>query len=207
VVSVSLTIGSNDEATPMVHAMMSGEGVAAATVTEELATDDGTIESGFFADGVFIVNRLTPGRYPATLKSIRLYLTQYTGLPSPAGTPVRVVAFVDPAGSGNPAPVASFAVDQSVNLPALPAGGAGWIDLLLTNGPVIASGDFYVGLRPPSTPSGVAIPADTSGVPRRRAYLSRDGVTFQGPVVLVDDAGNQTNVNAMIRAQVTEPAP
>src|SRR5205085_8600051 len=87
--SGTLALSTNDPARPNVGVALTGTGAAVALTTEVLSTDDGTVESGFTFDGAIAVNRLTPSRYPAALKTIRLLLTTYQGLPSPAGAQVR----------------------------------------------------------------------------------------------------------------------
>ncbi|NOT60974.1 MAG: hypothetical protein HOP19_12215, partial [Acidobacteria bacterium] len=66
--------------------------VAAQTVDEEMRVDDGAFEgSPVGGTDLIALNRFTPSRYPATLKSIKIYFRRITS--TPAGTPFRLVVF------------------------------------------------------------------------------------------------------------------
>lgn len=202
----SLTLASNDADESPLTIELLGEGTTAGGSTpEELSTDDGSPETGTVENGLVLVNRLTPSSYPARLKTIRVYMAQFTNLPNPAGSSITLMAFLDPSGSAatqinNP----TLIVNQPVTLPALPAGGRGYVDFAIASGPVISSGDLYTGFASPNPAGGVGFPLDTSAPQRQRGYLSRDGgKTFQGPVV-INPQGVETPVNVMLRA-VVEP--
>jgi hypothetical protein len=170
--------------------------------TEELATDDGTTEQNVSVNGALIVNRLTPTRYPARLQAVRMYWGPFQGLPNPAGAQVRIIVFTDPTGSGRPPNNPQRVVDQVITIPSVTSPGA-FVDYEIPDGPTITGGDFYVGFQAPSPAGGVAFAADSNGIQRRRAYFSlNSGASFQGPLVLVDGRGNQTQVNILIRAVV-----
>ncbi|HEV8266691.1 MAG TPA: choice-of-anchor D domain-containing protein, partial [Thermoanaerobaculia bacterium] len=61
--SATLTFVSNDPLRPTVTVLLRGDGASPAS-SEDLATDDGTVETGAVGDGLAIVNRLTPSSYP-----------------------------------------------------------------------------------------------------------------------------------------------
>ncbi|MBI3949650.1 MAG: hypothetical protein HY314_04250 [Acidobacteria bacterium] len=169
---------------------------------EELSTDDGTAEGGAMQDGVMVVNRLTPSKYPATLHTIRLFLTRFNGQPNPVGKQIRLIVFADPTNSGRPPNNPQRLVNQWVTIPSLPASGT-FVSFNVQNGPTINSGDLYVGYQAPAPASGVGFPADSSGPQRQRGFFStNNGMTFTGPLALADQQGNQTPVNMMIRAVV-----
>lgn len=198
----TLSVSSNDAARPRVDVSLTGQGTA--PTTEELTTDDGSPESGVVQDGLVIVNRLTPSRYPATLKTIRVYVAQFTGLPNPSGATIRVVGFADTSGSGTPPRPASYFLDQAVTVPAVTGGGA-WVDLTVSGAAPLPSGDLYVGFRAPTPAGGVGFAADTNGTPKRRGFYSTDGgATYQGPLVLTG-GGTTKDANILIRAVVSSP--
>jgi hypothetical protein len=164
------------------------------TGSEELAVDDGTQESGLVGDGAVLVNRLTPTRYPSTLKSIRLYFTQFPAESDPFGSPIRLLAFADSIGSGRPPNSPNFLLDRIATI----AGDDEFLDFSIEDGPTIYSGDWYVGFQAPSPANGVIVTADSSGPQRQASFFSNDaGVTFLGP------AFNPSQLfNFMIRAVV-----
>lgn len=170
--------------------------------TEELVTDDGTVEAGARQDGMIVVNRLTPSKYPAALQTIRIFFARFKGQPSPVGKLIRLIVFAEPSGSGWPPTHPQRWVDQTVTIPSIPASGT-FVNFEIQNGPTIDSGDLYVGFQAPTPAGGVVFAADSNGPQRRRAFFSTDhGATFQGPFALVDQQGKQTPVNILIRAVV-----
>jgi hypothetical protein len=204
-VSGSLNLSTNDPVNGTSTVSLSGTGGSIATATEELSVDDGTLETGVTGAGDIVLNRLTPSRYPATVVTLRLYLTQYSGLPSPQGVPVRFLVSSDPSASGHPTPQMTTLLDRTITLPAVPSGG-GFIDLAVPGLAPIASGDLYVGFQAPNPEGGVAFPADSSGLEENRSFFSTDGgATYQG-LGIVNGQNQVQPVNFMMRAVVTEPA-
>lgn len=200
----TLVLASNDASRTSVTVPLRGDGALPPT-TAELATDDGTVETGTLADGLAIVNRLTPTAYPAQLQKIRPYFVQFQSRPNPSGQTVRLIGWTDPTGAGRAAALSTqsptLLFDIPVTIPAVPAGGA-FYEFTIPNGPTITSGDFYVGYIAPTPNAGVGFAADSNGVQRSRGYFSTDGgKTFTGPLVLVSGS-TQTPVNMMIRATV-----
>lgn len=201
--SGSLTLASNGGNASVA---LSGTGTSASTVTQELATDDGTVETGVLQSGLFIVNRLTPSGYPATLKTVRIYVVPFTGQPNPSLAQVRLLAFTDPWNGGRPPASPPVLLDQVLSLPTIPAGGR-WVDFDFPTLPSSTAGDFYVGFQA-NVPSGLGFAADTNGTPRQRGFYSTDGgLTWLGPLVLVDSQGHQSPANILIRALATVPGP
>jgi sugar lactone lactonase YvrE len=167
------------------------------TATEELKTDDGTIEAGAIIDGLIIVNRLTPSGYPATLQRVRIRFDDFQGFPVPIGQTVRLLVFTDPSGSGRPQNNPSFLVNQLVTITRVRE----FVDIEV-NGPTINSGDFYVGYQAPNPSRGVGFSADTNGPQQQRAFGSNDGRSFDGPVRFNDG----TLANFLIRAIIRRDA-
>jgi hypothetical protein len=135
------------------------------------------------ASGVIAVNRLTPTHYPSQLTDIRVYFDSFGGSQSgssgdPTGQSVRLVAFSDPSGSGAPPAAPMFQVDQVVTIP----GTGSFVDLSVTNPPVIQSGDWYVGVQQPASFNGFLVAVNESGVPKQAGYISQNnGASFTGP--------------------------
>lgn len=189
-VSISSALGVNDQVTGQ----------------EELATDDGSAETGALTDGLIVVNRLTPSNYPATLQTIRIFFVPFQGFPSPSGAQIRLIAFAGAAGSTQPTNNPTLLVNQVVTIPAVSANG-GFIDFPIQNGPVISGGDFYVGFQAPNPTGGVIFAADVNGPQQQRGFFStNNGALYQGPLVLVSQQ-QAFQVNIMIRAVVSEEVP
>lgn len=164
---------------------------------EELTADDGTIETGLLRDGGMYVNRLTPSRYPATLKKVRFFLPKFSGQPSPVGQRIRLVVFRDPAGGQRPPEPASMDVDRAENIPAT----GDFIDFSIDD-LLIESGDVYVGYQAPSPHQGVGFALDWDGAKNARSFRSVDGgQTFAGPLEVTYD-GSSGMANLMLRALV-----
>jgi uncharacterized protein (TIGR03437 family) len=169
---------------------------SATQLTEELKIDDGVVEGGIRADGLMVVNRLTPPRYPATLQSIRIQFRTFQGLPDPTGKTISLVYFTDPNGSGQPPTGA-----QITKIPATVPGtsASSFFDFPITGGPTINSGDFYVGFAAPTPNDGVGFPIDFNSVANNRSFASlNDGAQF----TLINPTPGNTSANAMIRANI-----
>jgi|GEM_PF-2331799 len=211
--TATLVISSNatDKATFPVQ--LRGE-VPGGQPTETLSTDDGSAETGTTQDGLLIVNRLTPTRLPATLRTIRIFIAQFQGLPSPVGEQIRLIAFADPSGSGQPPNNPQLLVNQMVTIPSIPTNG-GFIDFTIqsslglnavgeTQGLTIDQGDIYVGYQVLRPARGVVFAADSSGPQRQRAFFStNDGSNFTQLMGLTLQPGTLTPVNIMIQATLS----
>jgi uncharacterized protein (TIGR03437 family) len=171
------------------------------TTDVELKYDDGTAEGDPVGvpgpPSLVIVNRLTPSRYPATLKAIRIFFRHFNSPSSPVGRQIRLAAF---ARANNP----TYLVNQVVTIPAVSTTGE-FVDFPITNGPTINSGDFFVGFQQ-SADAGVPFFWFDGNEPlANRGYASfNNGVNYAGNIRLGSDTG--PFVNFMIRALVTVPA-
>jgi len=204
-ISSTLTLVSNDPSQPTASVSLSGQGTGGTAPTEDLVTDDGTVETGVYQNGLLAVNRLTPSRYPATLQTIRIFFQPFSGLPSPSGAQIRLVVFTDPAGQGRPPSGVQLLTSAPLTLGTIPAGGT-FIDFPVTGVPSLSSGDLYVGFASPNPVGGVVFAADSNGVQRRRGWYSTDGgTTFLGPLGVSDGQGGVTPVNLLVRATVSIP--
>jgi len=205
-VSSTLTLASNDPATPTASVSLTGRGASGQATTEVLSTDDGTPETGVYRDGLLVVNRLTPTRYPATLQTIRLFFQEYSGVGNPTGAQIRLVVFTDPTGLGRPPAGVTPLMSAPLTLPTIPAAGTP-LEYTIDGGPSVSSGDLYVGFLAPSPGRGVVFSADTNGLQLNRAWYSTDsGSTFLGPLGVQNQQGGVTPVNILIRATVSIPA-
>ncbi|MBK7599323.1 MAG: choice-of-anchor D domain-containing protein [Acidobacteria bacterium] len=179
---------------------------------QTLATDDGTVETGALLDGLIIVNRLTPPRYPVTLRSLCIFFAQFQGLPSPVGGQIKLIAFVDPTGSGQPPANPQLIVNQTVTIPAFPANG-GFVDFPVTtalsafasaeeaaSSLAIESGDLYIGFQAPRPTEGVVFAADSNGPQQQRAFYStNDGTSYLRLGGIQNQTGSLTPVNIMMQ--------
>lgn len=192
----TITLTTNDASDPSVRLQLRGDGAAGSD--DLVAIDDGTSERGVVANGLIVVNRLTPPRYPATLKKIRVFFQQFAGGTNPSGAPITLIAFADPQAVGAPPGGPFRLVSQSVTIPSVPAAGA-FVEFSITDGPTILSGDLYVGYQAPNPAGGVAYAGDSNGTQRQRGWFSTDnGLSFRGPLISVVD-GMEIPLNIMIR--------
>jgi uncharacterized protein (TIGR03437 family) len=167
-----------------------------ATVTEVLSVDDGSREEALSLQNAWVVNRYTPVRYPATLQAIRVQIPPTPDGSSPSGLPLRLIAFVDANRTGQPPANPTLIVDRTINIPNLASGRL--IELVLTNPPVVNSGDLYVGIQ--STSANVLIAGDRTGRQQNRSFVStNNGASFQQ----LQNAGNAP-VNFISRIVLTE---
>lgn len=141
---------------------------------------------------VFVVNRVQPTAYPARLEEISIFLAQHPGRPSPSGRPVRIIAFVDPAGGNTPPFNPPLVVNQTI-LASVPANQGVFNTLMLgSSGPVINSGVFYVGFV--ADPANGIYPDGGRALnPAIRSFLSFNGQTYQLSTIQ-DGAGRFFNV-------------
>ena len=165
-------------------------------VTEVLSVDDGSREEGLLLTNAIVVNRYAPARFPATLQAVRIQLPPTTDGSSPVDQPLRLVAFVDQNRTGQPPANPTLILDRTVNVPALP--NSRIIEVVLTNPPVVNSGDLYVGVQ--SSSASVLIAGDRNGRQQNRSFVStNNGASFQ-PLLNSSNAP----VNFMSRIVLTE---
>ncbi|HQR34175.1 MAG TPA: putative Ig domain-containing protein, partial [Blastocatellia bacterium] len=127
--------------------------------------DDGGYEQ--VNTGRYIVNRLTPSSYPATLRgvSIRIASTQYLQ----AGTPFILLAGVNADGDANINNTSFQTSSRTVT------STNAFVRYDLAQPITIQSGDFVVGYTFPN--GGATSSLDTSS-PQSRSYSSEDGLNF-----------------------------
>jgi hypothetical protein len=183
---------------------------ASAVKIEELLVDNGNSEDYLNprgeiafpangANGVIVVNRLTPKHYPSQLTGIRVYFDTFGGNPiDPTGQSLRLVAFSDPSGSGTPPAAPVFLVDQVVTIPGTGSFG----DFSIENPPVLQSGDWYIGVQQPASFNGFLVAVNESGAPRQAGFISQNNsASFTGPYQQPNTAPPpaQLNANFLIR--------
>jgi hypothetical protein len=141
---------------------------------------------------VFVVNCVQPTQYPARLEEISIFLAQHPGRPSPSGRPVRIIAFVGPAGSAAPPFNPALVVDRTI-LASVPANEGAFNTLSLgSGGPVINSGVFYVGFV--ADPANGIYPDGGRALnPNIRSFQSFNGQSYQLSTIQ-DGAGRFFNV-------------
>ncbi|HVT44680.1 MAG TPA: choice-of-anchor D domain-containing protein [Thermoanaerobaculia bacterium] len=203
--TATLTVANNDTTAPAVVIRLRGEG-GAGSADAILSTDDGSLETAVAGNGVIVVNRLTPASYPATLKTIRLFLYQFPNQPNPTGAQIQLIAFAGAPGTNQPPIGPQVLFVQTVSVPAVTTAGA-FFDFPVSGSATINGGDFYVGYRSPNPSAGVVYAADSNGPQQQRGFFSTDGgVTYQGPLVAAPSSGGQIPVNILIRAVISTGA-
>jgi uncharacterized protein (TIGR03437 family) len=172
---------------------------------EEIKPDDGTTEGSpvGLIPNLAIVNRLTPSRYPATLKAIRVFFRN-VGPQSPVGRQIRLLAFARTPSTTGSVNNPTLLVNQNVTIPPVSAAGE-FVDFTIQNGPVINSGDFFVGFQQPNTTNVPFFWFDMNEPLQNRGFASTDNGTTFGPDIHVTSE-NGPFVNFMIRAVVTVPS-
>jgi len=164
---------------------------------EELKVDDGTSEGGVGANGLMVVNRMTPSRYPSTLQTIRLRIGVFQGLPNPSGAQIRLLAY-NVSASANSVNNPVYLLDQNATIPNITS--SGFVDFNINNGPAITAGDWVIGYQAPNPYGGVAFSVDRDGQQQQRSFFStNNGATFN-PLTSGTPAAPS---NAMIRAVVS----
>ncbi len=130
--------------------------------------------------GTIVVNRLTPSRYPAPVVRITVGFKQLAGsseIPTDiSGTRVRIVAFLDPSGSGRPPTGAPPTAAFDFTLPHLDYVTSAQTLSIELPGLVVRSGDLYAGV---GFPIGdvLAIRYDT-GSNQEYAFTPDYAITF-----------------------------
>jgi uncharacterized protein (TIGR03437 family) len=171
------------------------------TVLEILAVDDNSREQSLPMDTALLVNRVTPARAPATLQSVRVQFADGVTL---AGKSLRVVAFADPARTGQPPNNPTLLVERAITLQSVPESRL--LEVMLPNPPVVNGGDLYVGVQAPQ--GTLAFAADSNGEARFRSFRSlNNGASFQplqatggAPLNLMVSAAVEAKYNASLNA-------
>lgn len=169
--------------------------IQAPQTATELKVDDGTLETGLVQSNAIVVNRLTPTSYPAKLDRVRIRFTQFSGQSSPVGRSVKLLVFTNPTGAAQPPGNPTFLVNQQITIPQT----ASFADFVLTNGPTINAGDFFVGYQLPNPAAGVGFSLDTSSASQQRTFVSTNNAVSFSQLVL---SGNR-RPNALIRALIS----
>jgi uncharacterized protein (TIGR03437 family) len=191
------------------------------TVSEIISIDRGIRGAQPVVAGALLVNRLTPSRYPATVKGIRVNIPVISSQPDPAGAQLRVIVFSDPAATGQPPNNPQLLFDQNFTIPEITS--SRFVEFTF-NGPVINSGDLYLGVQTIGTvpiaidvcpPGPFANLCATFGQPLanktsevqqlqlQRSFVSQNnGASFQ-PLQTLTGAANE--VTFMARAIVSVP--
>ncbi len=160
-----------------------------AGTASELALDDGVFESGLGLNSggdYYILNRLTPASYPATLSAVSIYLTQLA-----AGSQLTLLIAPNPSGSATLG--ALTFTTYNVRVQALDQ-----FNLYAVPGLTITAGDFLVGAK--LTHAAGAFPAVVDQTPpsKQRSYRALDGVNF----ALIDSVNASFAGNFGVRARV-----
>ncbi len=190
--SAVLTINSNDTARPTVSVALSGTGTAVTPAATVLQIDDGTFERKVGAPGgiVYFLNRLTPTRYPATLRAVRIYFHAESDA-LPQGTPINVISAANPGGSANINPP-----NTQLRSTASTVGQPGRFTDFPVTPITISSGDFVVGFAANNPPGILPLGNDTSTPFAGRSYLGLDANEF----FLMNTIPGLTPGNLLIRA-------
>jgi uncharacterized protein (TIGR03437 family) len=171
-------------------------------VAERLVIDRNQAGGGFFSAGPLMVNRLSPSRYPAQVRSVLVSLAFSALQPSPSGAPLRIVVFQG-GENGQPPSTPTYLFDQTFQIPPVntPTSGTTRIVEFAFDGPTITSGDLFVGVQATGTALGFGI--DTSLPDRQRSFVSQDnGATFR-PLNTV--TGGSGPAALVVRAVVGSP--
>jgi uncharacterized protein (TIGR03437 family) len=171
---------------------------------EELRTDDGSWEGAPIGliPNLIIVNRFTPPRYPATLKTIRVFFRN-VGPQTPVGRQIRLLAFARTPSQTTAVNNPSLLINQSVTIPQVSNAGE-FVDFAIQNGPTITSGDFFVGFQQANTNNVPFFWFDMNEPVQNRGFASTDNGASYFPDIRVMNE-NGPLVNFMIRAVVTVP--
>lgn len=174
-----------------------------AKIYEKLSVDDGSRNIALVSPGSMAVNRFSPSKYPAKVEGLLVNIPFVSGQPSPAGAPLRIVIFRDPNRTGQPPAQQQFIYDQTFSIPNI--GFSRFVEFKF-DGPVIDSGDVYVGVQATTTVVGIAV--DTNGPDFQRSFISpstgnlvqQNSFTFQPLVTAVAGA---TRANFMARLEIS----
>jgi uncharacterized protein (TIGR03437 family) len=169
----------------------------------ELKLDDGTLDKGAVGDGLIMVTRLTPPRYPATLRKLRVAIPKLQNQADATGRPVRLLIYAQEGSSVQPPPGAPF---RRIVTTVPSANSELFLEFPIPDGPTINSGDFYVGYQAPAPNQGVGFALDFSGAAENRSFFSFDNGASFTPLA---EGLQVPSANALIRAivDVGGPAP
>jgi hypothetical protein len=198
-----MSILSNDPRRPETLFTVTGSAtvVAGTVVTDELKIDDGSLErAGQVSREVWVMNKLTPPRYPATLKQIRIFVPPDS---IPVGYQISILLNRETSNVSGPNEPIQSGSFKTLRRPFFVRGTGRFIDVEIPADETIrlTAGDFYVGFQIGVIELG-PIAIDNSSPSQERSWISFDGTTFVGPRA-VENLGAG---NFMIRAVVELPA-
>jgi hypothetical protein len=188
--SGTLAITSN--ASPASVAL-TGTGTATTGDTVLLQIDDGTYERaiGLSTGGtIYFVNRLTPPRYPATLRSVSIFFENAADA-LPPGYVILVLSGANPQGTANINGVGLLTT-------AATAGAADRFETFTVPPITISSGDFVVGFAVNNPVGRFPMSYDATAPAQGRSYVSPDGESF----LLLESLAGTTPGDFAIRATV-----
>ena len=191
----SLAVVSNDPTNLTLNVALAGIGAASSGSSDvQLLVDGGSFnyELGYpqGLPHVYFVNRLTPPKYPATLKSVQIYFGNRTdGLAANAA--IKIVTAGNSSGS-------TVINGLTLNTAAAAVGTLGTFSSYSVAPLTITSGDFIVGFVVDNPANIYPADEDTTSAAQGRSYYSADGVSFG----LLDLASGVAG-NLAIRATVT----
>ena len=188
-----LTINSNDPARPAFTVPVTGTGFLTGAQTLVLQIDDGTFERTVTIPDtteLHFINRITPPRYPATLKAIRIYFPVEGLVTGDTFTLLSAAHASGTADIGTP----SFRTGNG----RVSAIGE-FVEFAVPE-ITINSGDFLVGFATPIAPGQRPMAVDISGY-QGRSYVSSNGSLFQP--VHIRSAASQGNfaIRAVVGVQ------
>ena len=166
-----------------------------APVIEVLSADDNSREESVKLNGALAVTRLTPSRYPAELQSVRVQLPPTVAGASLAGTPLRLVAFVDTGRTGRPADNPELLLDRTISLQTIPEHRT--LEVMLPNALTITEGDLYIGVQ--SASSALQVGADRNSLEQHSFISTNNGASFQP---LMSSLQTDAPLNLILRAVV-----
>jgi uncharacterized protein (TIGR03437 family) len=175
-----------------------------AAVAEVLSPAGASQEETVSPGGALVANRFNPAHLPFKLEAVRISLPVAADRSSPTGSPLRIVAWIDPLRTGRPpgngTSAPSFLLDRTITIPALP--DSRLLEVMFPEALSFGgsnSGDLYIGVQSPN--ANVRIGADRGGVRQGVSFISTDnGLSFRP----LQNAG-QVLLNLNLQAVVVSP--
>jgi hypothetical protein len=193
--NASVVIGSNDPARPTVTIPLTATGVAASPATQTLKVDDGSFEQTLGVGGaatVAFANRLTPPRYPATLKEIQIYFPAFEKALKTGDTFTVLVGAV----SNSAADLSNASLELYTGRVI---GTEAWNVYVLPD-KVYPSGDILVGFSVTAASDRYPMALDTTPPSQKRSWVGGEGLAWR-----LFDSVSGVGGNFAIRATVALP--
>jgi hypothetical protein len=191
---VSGVVAGQDDQKPELAAKHSSVQPADTVQPIELAIDDGSFEDAIgltFGGQLYAINRLTPPRYPAILKQVKIFFRQEQFGGVAVGDPIFILTAPHENGSDD-LTLTNFQT-QSATVLAL-----GQFVTYTVPDITINSGDFLVGFKITHPAGQFPIALDGTAPLNHRSYVSFNAVTFPH----IEDANLRLVGNFGIRAEV-----